>query len=407
MQGSGSKPYQTQIDTATVSCKCSCPSRKFPCKHGIGLLLLYSQKAADFKDVPEPTWVSDWLNKRAEKAVAKAAEPAESTTENDEGSEKKAKDKAKRDNERLMKVQAGAAELELWLKDLVRTGLISLPEKGHAFFQKTTARMVDAQAKGLANRVRKLGELNFYNGTAWHEAALMQVCELFTLLEAFKNIENLPKKQQADIRTQIGWEQRATALAADDTAEMVMDEWLVLARITTQEEDMVVQRNWLYGCTTQRYGFILNFAHKSQPIETLFVAGRLAKANLLYFPSNMPFRAIVKAQTENTTVLKHVLTPLANWKTANDDLVKSRKKLFWAEDLPQFVGGLTIAKHQENWFLKDNTGAFQAIDSSFSTDKIWQILSVSGGTPLNLFVLRIKNTVFPLGYIENGQYFVL
>ena len=34
-QGSGSKPYQTQVDVSGggTRFKCSCPSRKFPCKH--------------------------------------------------------------------------------------------------------------------------------------------------------------------------------------------------------------------------------------------------------------------------------------------------------------------------------------------------------------------------------------
>ena len=47
-QGSGSKPYQTQVDVINIAFKCSCPSRKFPCKHGIGLLLLYARKKSDF-----------------------------------------------------------------------------------------------------------------------------------------------------------------------------------------------------------------------------------------------------------------------------------------------------------------------------------------------------------------------
>lgn len=44
-KGSGSKPYQTVVDIADASgpaYKCSCPSRKFPCKHALGLLLLWA-----------------------------------------------------------------------------------------------------------------------------------------------------------------------------------------------------------------------------------------------------------------------------------------------------------------------------------------------------------------------------
>lgn len=43
-QGSGKNPYQTAIDLNDIAFKCSCPSRKFPCKHGLGLLLLFAAK---------------------------------------------------------------------------------------------------------------------------------------------------------------------------------------------------------------------------------------------------------------------------------------------------------------------------------------------------------------------------
>ena len=39
-QGSGKEPYRTKIDLREPAFACSCPSRKFPCKHGLGLFLL-------------------------------------------------------------------------------------------------------------------------------------------------------------------------------------------------------------------------------------------------------------------------------------------------------------------------------------------------------------------------------
>ena len=39
-QGSGKLPYQARIDLRDAAFKCTCPSRKFPCKHGLGLDLL-------------------------------------------------------------------------------------------------------------------------------------------------------------------------------------------------------------------------------------------------------------------------------------------------------------------------------------------------------------------------------
>jgi hypothetical protein len=67
-QGSGGKPYQTQVDLAGPAFRCSCPSRKFPCKHGLALLLLRVQQPAAFGGGPPPAWVAEWLASRAEKA---------------------------------------------------------------------------------------------------------------------------------------------------------------------------------------------------------------------------------------------------------------------------------------------------------------------------------------------------
>ena len=36
----GSALYQVRVDLNGMAVKCSCPSRKLPCKHGLGLILL-------------------------------------------------------------------------------------------------------------------------------------------------------------------------------------------------------------------------------------------------------------------------------------------------------------------------------------------------------------------------------
>src|SRR5215813_14239632 len=53
-QGSGKDHYQTQLDLTEPAFRCSCPSRKFPCKHGIGLFLLLASSAAAFKEKQPP-----------------------------------------------------------------------------------------------------------------------------------------------------------------------------------------------------------------------------------------------------------------------------------------------------------------------------------------------------------------
>ena len=72
-QGSGSKPYQTQVDLSGPVFKCSCPSRKFPCKHGLALLLMRAQEPQRFSTTgAPPAWVSAWLDGRRERAEKQA-----------------------------------------------------------------------------------------------------------------------------------------------------------------------------------------------------------------------------------------------------------------------------------------------------------------------------------------------
>lgn len=71
-RGSGSRPYLACVDLTEPAYRCSCPSRKFPCKHALGLLLLWSADG-----VPElaaaPQWVTEWMEGRAARAAKSTA----------------------------------------------------------------------------------------------------------------------------------------------------------------------------------------------------------------------------------------------------------------------------------------------------------------------------------------------
>jgi hypothetical protein len=144
-QGSGQNPYQTQIDLSTTAFRCSCPSRRFPCKHGLGLFLLLAAQPAAFTQKAAPAWVSQWLSARharARQRVEKLTKQPEATT--DEATQ------ARRAEQRQKKVTAGLGELELWLRDLVRGGLIAAKTQPLTFREQSARRMIDAQAPGAA-----------------------------------------------------------------------------------------------------------------------------------------------------------------------------------------------------------------------------------------------------------------
>src|SRR3954471_1022493 len=48
-QGSGKEPYRVAVDKNELAYRCSCPSKKFPCKHTMALLLLFAKDAKLFQ----------------------------------------------------------------------------------------------------------------------------------------------------------------------------------------------------------------------------------------------------------------------------------------------------------------------------------------------------------------------
>ncbi|MFY7901164.1 MAG: SWIM zinc finger family protein, partial [Chitinophagaceae bacterium] len=108
--GSGSKPYQTQIHIESVTFKCSCPSRKFPCKHSIGLLLLHAKNNILFTETTQPDWVTDWLAKKNEQSVKK-------TVDKEKVIDEVAQSKRLQAREQL--VENGLNDVLLWMKDWV------------------------------------------------------------------------------------------------------------------------------------------------------------------------------------------------------------------------------------------------------------------------------------------------
>ncbi|MDP9417748.1 MAG: SWIM zinc finger family protein, partial [Actinomycetota bacterium] len=64
-KGSGKTPYQTVVDLTGPAYKCTCPSRKFPCKHALGLLLLWSGGQIGGGEPPE--WAASWAAGRAQR----------------------------------------------------------------------------------------------------------------------------------------------------------------------------------------------------------------------------------------------------------------------------------------------------------------------------------------------------
>src|SRR5207248_11651501 len=56
-EGQGTALYQVRVALADLTAKCSCPSRKLPSKHSLGLLLLAAGHPAAVPQRYAPEWV--------------------------------------------------------------------------------------------------------------------------------------------------------------------------------------------------------------------------------------------------------------------------------------------------------------------------------------------------------------
>lgn len=404
IQGSGKKPYQTQIDLTSLSYKCNCPSRQFPCKHNIGLMLLYASSPNEFKiKDEEPEWVKNWIDKRQ----AKANKP-ETDERTPEELEKLDKAREKNQAERFDSVMAGANELELWLKDLVRIGILELPNKNTSEFSKIAARMVDAKAPGLASWVRMLGNLNFSNTTEWQGEALAIIAKLFMLIKTFKNYNKLTPIWQITIKNLVGWNQSPKELIASSDAETIKDRWLVAGQISESNDDEIItQKNYLIGCESNRSALILNFITKYSVIENPILPGSILNAELAFFPSALPHRAAIKMTRGVENQLELEPSSLKGWEDAYIIKAEHQRLNPWSSETFFIIDDLRLTNQDNRWIAYDNEHRYVQIERKFELQKIMKWLVISGNRRMRVACILKNEAIVPLGIFENNQYITL
>lgn len=261
-RGSAKLPYQVAVDTVGPAYKCTCPSRKFPCKHALALLLLWAQGAEFVAEAPPPPDVAAWLASRdaqqAQGSLADAVAGKRPPTIEAGDSESPAATPAERARDpeaakaraeqRTERIVAGMEALDRWLGDLVRHGLGHAQTQPYGYWDAMAARLVDAQAPAAANRVRNLAGV-VRSGNGWPGRLLAQVCRLHLLASGWARYRGLPDAVQADLRTAAGWPWPSEHVLA---GAKETDRWYVLSRSVTDEEQVRAQRTWLWGLDSGR-----------------------------------------------------------------------------------------------------------------------------------------------------------
>ena len=382
-QGSGKTPYQVSVDLTGPAFKCTCPSRKFPCKHGLALMLLWVDGQGTIRDSSDPAaFAGEWAASRAARG---ASAPA---------AEKKPVDpaaKAKRLEDRLELMSGGMADFARWLGDLARGGTATARHRPYTWWDATAARLVDAQLPGLAEQVRQLG--SEVNGRAdWADHLLATLGRWWTATHAWAARDSLTDDELGDLRAFLGWPYASEDIKA---ADAVTDRWLVLGAHRTDDGKLQQQRTWLWGEATHQIVQVLDFAAGGQPLAVAKVVGSVLEATLARYPGIATRRALFV--DEPIAVGSSPALPAGgDLDDATALLATSLGTNPWTWRVPVMLDGVRASASR----LVDQSGAALELIPAPET---WLLLALSGGAPVDVFAELEGGRLRPLACVAAGE----
>lgn len=405
IKGSGKKPYLVQVDTSNLAYKCTCPSRQFPCKHAIGLLLVLVQEKSAFTALGEPDYVEDWIDKRSKRAEKVDKEEKELTKEEQA---KRNTSKLKRQDDKLKLTLAGVSELKLWLTDMIRVGIIELPTYPAAYFDSMIERMIDAKAPGLAGWVKALRNLPYEEQHQWQDQSLEIISKLFLLIKAVEHLDTYNLSEQNGIKSLLGWTFTQKELMADKANISIKDQWLVLGSHKEAQDDLTIFRYWLYGLNNQKNALIIRFQNKFTNTETIpLINATVLEAELTFYPGLEPHRAFIKKQKEVTQYLSQKPKGTETWHKFQEEQLKSLRKNPWLNNDSGIIENLTILKNGHEIIAVDRNKQYQILSKELDEDKTSTLLLNALDKPITLAFAQRNNSILPLGIFLDNTYSTL
>ncbi len=329
-QGSGSNPYYTVVDVGDHGYKCTCPSRKFPCKHALALMLMYVNDASQFTDTAPPTWVSDWLGRRRKTSKTEAVDDNKKTkptisdtpiidkelTLSPKELVKKQATQAKRAEklkaETDSAILAGLMEFEQWLQDQLRMGLGAFIDNASSKCRQISARLNDAKASSFASRIDEIPAKLASCPKSEQMHLLVQEFERLVLLsQAFQLNPDDPDARRAIAIS----ESKDKILENTDTLKCT-GVWQNIGEISEVRKDgLISYATWLVHLadtneiannekSTPPFALLLDYQHPSAGKRPTGVGfGNYLIGELCFYPSRMPLRGFFLQQETISTLI--------------------------------------------------------------------------------------------------------
>lgn len=376
-QGSGANPYRSVFDHSNAGYKCTCPSRKYPCKHVLALMWMYVEDSASFADTDVPQWVNDWMGRRRssgsgvakpnsnEKSTSKGAKSlvAARQTEAKKPPESKAAAKRKKAAaERRAKatqqsIAAGVEELQQWLDDQVSGGLAAFLDDPTSRCRTIAARLVDAKAQALASQLDELpSRLMQTSSDLRLDTLIQELGRIVLICRAWKANQNDPELMRL-----VGSSETRDSILDSDLATRVISTWEVVGeQVSTRRDGLVSQATWLMNLGEGiQFALLLDYFPASLgKRSSSFAFGEQFDAELAFYPARQPMRAVIveRKSADKGNTAEERTWPVASG-TPLDDYRDTLRLAPWVCQVPVLLPSGRIAQSGSNYWWQSEDGS--------------------------------------------------
>jgi len=335
-------------------------------------------------------FAAEWLSRREEKA--------ENTGESGDEAPKKSPDPATA-QKRADRVAGGLVELDLWITDQIRSGLAAM-DTSWAGFDAVAARMVDAQAPGIAGTLRALAGI-VASTENWPEKVLDELARLHLLVAAHQKLSKLPEDLAYSVKAHVGY-----PVSTESVMESipVKENWMILGSGITEEKRLFTRTVWMLGRNSKRWAMLLDFSHGSPNFATETPpVGFLLNADVHFYPGAAALRARMGAthgEPEPFTTM-----PFGSIDAALQQFTDALAADPWLRSWPAVISSVVPSFVDGSWFLVDESGT--ALRAEGDSDLLWKLLGISGGYPVTVCGTWNALALTPISVFAGGQVIVL
>lgn len=302
---------------------------------------------------------------------------------------------------RITTMQSGIAQLDQWLQDVVRVGLLQY-DFSVTSMQEISSRMVDAKLGAIARRLRHLSLLS-RSEPNWFDQVLASLADLNLLISAYRKLDDLPVALQHTIFNISGYSIQKSKLAK---LKGIIDIWRVMGITFDDEENLKIRRTWITGAKSKRTALLLDFAFGNTPFDFEYKISQFYQGRLVYYPGAIPLRAqlIDPISTKRIEVLPAAFSNVDNFL---DVFAKSLSKNPWLSYFPACIQDVTVLYDEEHqhFVVKDGEGTILIINNS--KEKIWPLFATLAGSSCVAFGIWDSKKLHILSVVFDDQMFQL